>query len=206
MMQVSGDFLTVKNLQRYNSAAGLTIAYGINDRLSASLKNTYAWLYTSWQQKAIYINGSLYLPEMTIEKRNNGIGDGNIGAQFSIIPMHVLDQKELVAGLDVGIPWSPSRKMVNGVELPVDVQTGIRPAFRGLGRDATAIAPNKQGAGREHAASQAKPVRCAGRVRDVGGTGDRDRTGAEEGGRIRLDIEHRAGDHSCRSDHNVARC
>lgn len=124
LVQPSVDYSSAENPMRRKGSAALNVAYGITDRLSASVKTHFDYLYSSRLQPAVVYRDSILYPEKTVVQQNVGIGDGNVGVQFSIIPMEVLTQRELTIGADVGIPWGPDRKKTDGVELPNYLQTG----------------------------------------------------------------------------------
>ena len=119
LVNVSGSYADAKKPERRRGSVGLLLAYGITDRLSLSLQTSYI--------RATY-SPPLVIPALSIDSvvthKNNGFGDGYAAVQYAVVKMTPVNKQELVTGMDVGIPWGPYSKKVDGVELPGNVQTG----------------------------------------------------------------------------------
>lgn len=124
LASASGNYADAKDPERRRGAVGALLAYGITDRLSLSLKTSYVWATYAYYRSPIIVNGEQLYPGESIVDKNNGFGDGYAAAQFALIRLTPMNKQELIAGIDAGIPWGPDRKMVNGVVLIDNLQTG----------------------------------------------------------------------------------
>jgi hypothetical protein len=117
LINPSGFYADAKDPERHRGGIGTLLAYGITDRISLSLKTSYIWAT---------FDVPFVLPDsfFVYTYRNNGFGDGYAGAQFALIKLTPMNKQELITGMDVGIPWGPAKKKVDGVVLPGNVQTG----------------------------------------------------------------------------------
>ncbi|MBN1602776.1 MAG: hypothetical protein JW915_14295 [Chitinispirillaceae bacterium] len=125
LVNTSGNYAVADNpSRRRRGSTGILLAYGLIDRLSLSIKTSYIWAsYTENMPPWISADGNdtLYLKD---QEENSGFGDGYAALQFVIIRLTPINKQELIAGLDLGIPWGPDSKMINGVTLQDNVQTG----------------------------------------------------------------------------------
>jgi hypothetical protein len=124
LLSTAGNYADAKNPDRMRSGIGMLLAYGISDRLSLSLKTSYVWAtYSSYRWPIPKPNGDTIPGETDIYK-NNGFGDGYAAVQFALIRLTPMNKQELIAGMDVGLPWGPDKTMDAGVVLPGNIQTG----------------------------------------------------------------------------------
>ena len=124
LVNTSGNYADAKNPERHRGGIGALLAYGITDRLSLSLKTSYVWATYSTYMPPIIVDDELIFPGDTINYKNNGFTDGYATVQFTLVKLTPMNKQELITGIDAGIPWGPDRKMVSGVVLPGNVQTG----------------------------------------------------------------------------------
>jgi hypothetical protein len=129
LISASGNYADANNPERQRSGTGMMLAYGITDRLALSLKTSYVWASYSFYQKPVVVNGEQLSPGQTVNYRNNGFGDGYAAIQYAIIRLTPMNKQELIAGMDVGIPWGPDGTTIidadgNKTVLIDNVQTG----------------------------------------------------------------------------------
>lgn len=124
LLQTGGDYAYSLNPLRHQMSSSINLAYGITNRFALSVKTSYVWKYSSINQQAIVYNGSVLLPDTTLVFKNHALGDALIGAQFSIIPITLLNKQELTIGIEAGIPWGSAHSASAHAEIPKSVQIG----------------------------------------------------------------------------------
>lgn len=124
LLSASGNYSDANNPDRHRGTADMLIAYGITDRLSLSVKTSYVWAWSSVYQSPIIVQGEELIPGKNIHFKNSAIGDGSAAVQYALIRLTPTNKQELIARISAGIPWGPDRKMVDGVVLPGNVQSG----------------------------------------------------------------------------------
>jgi hypothetical protein len=123
LASTSGNFAVADDPTRLRGSTGLLLAYGFTDKLSLSLKTSYIWTSYSMEMPPVVLPDKTIYPGK-IHYKNNGFGDGFATLQFAIITLTPINKQELITGIDVGIPWGPDNKMVNGILLLDNLQTG----------------------------------------------------------------------------------
>ena len=123
-VQAGAEHSSATYQSRYRTSIPLTLGYGVTNRLAVFVKTSYAWMHEAVFTQSIVVNNVVLLPDTTIVFDNNDIGDATVAAQFSIVPLNVIDKQELKAGMDVGIPWGPDQKRLNRALLSAAMQSG----------------------------------------------------------------------------------
>ncbi|MBL8028666.1 MAG: hypothetical protein JNL74_19740, partial [Fibrobacteres bacterium] len=124
LIRTGVDYSNAENPSRNSVSSYAAVAYGMAEFVSLSIKSSYSLLSASRFRPAVIVNGVTLLNDTVIEQSNKGLGDGVVGAQFTLIPMNWPRQYELLAAVDLLIPWAEDAKMENNVQLPDNIQTG----------------------------------------------------------------------------------
>lgn len=110
--QVGGDYSSTKNSNTQLKASGnASVGFGITNHFSVYMRANYQYLTYDILQRGLHFE-------------NYDFGDGNVGLQFSVLPMDAINKQDLRIGTDFTIPWGPSEKEKNEVILPENVQSG----------------------------------------------------------------------------------